>query len=170
MKLIDFLTPLMLRPAVPYPAAVSFRPAEMDDGPALHAGCYPQHDKKRFLADHYWRIRQQMAGTRLHLLAFHGAEVVGSGHLIRYPQRMEIADLMVAAEWRSQGVGSAIITIMTDVARKTGRECLEIGVLETNEKAHDLYVRLGFVECRRLQRPGREPAIVLCKHFEEAHV
>lgn len=52
--------------------------------------------------------------------------------------------LCVAAEARSQGLGSALIEAICDEARLRGHDRLRLEVVETNQRAVALYLRLGF--------------------------
>jgi ribosomal protein S18 acetylase RimI-like enzyme len=68
---------------------------------------------------------------------------------------------MVSPLWRSQGLGTALITHMLGIAADLNFTEVEIGVLQQNERALALYRRLGFVHDRELALPGKPPAYVL---------
>jgi ribosomal protein S18 acetylase RimI-like enzyme len=55
-----------------------------------------------------------------------------------------ISDLVVAQEYRDQGIGSRLIEALEAFARESGLTRLHIGVLSANEDAHRLYRKLGF--------------------------
>jgi len=55
-----------------------------------------------------------------------------------------IAELSVAAAYRSQGIGSTLVRAMEDFARMHGFKRAGIGVLVGNDRVHDLYKRLGY--------------------------
>ncbi len=55
-----------------------------------------------------------------------------------------IAELVVSAAYRGQGIGSNLIRSMENFARAKGFKRLGIGVLVGNDRVHELYKRLGF--------------------------
>jgi len=56
----------------------------------------------------------------------------------------EISDLIVNVRHRSQGVGTALITSLGEIASTWPINWIEIGVAARNTRARDLYQRLGF--------------------------
>jgi ribosomal protein S18 acetylase RimI-like enzyme len=55
-----------------------------------------------------------------------------------------VADLVVAATARRQGVGQALLGECEKIARGKGRNILRIGVLAQNMMAIDAYIKFGF--------------------------
>jgi ribosomal protein S18 acetylase RimI-like enzyme len=55
-----------------------------------------------------------------------------------------IAELVVSATYRGQGIGSDLVRSMENVARARGFRRAGIGVLVGNDRVHTLYKRLGF--------------------------
>ncbi len=55
-----------------------------------------------------------------------------------------IAELVVSAAHRGQGVGSKLMHAIEDFARSKGCKRVGISVLFDNTRSHDLYQRLGF--------------------------
>ncbi len=55
-----------------------------------------------------------------------------------------IADLVVAAEFRRQGLGQRLLLAGEDFARSKNVRWLRIGVLDGNQAAMDLYAAQGF--------------------------
>lgn len=55
-----------------------------------------------------------------------------------------IAELVVSAAYRGQGIGSNLVRSMENVARARGFKRAGIGVLVGNDRVHALYKRLGF--------------------------
>jgi len=95
-----------------------------------------------------------------------GAGIVGSGQLVRYSGRQaEIADLVVSTAWRDQGVGTALIQVLTQIAQAGRIWHLEIGVTDDNERALALYRRLGFLPEREVTLPGGGSAFFLVKEL-----
>ena len=88
---------------------------------------------------------------------------VGSGQLVLYPHGNELANLIVVPTRQNEGIGTAMIAVLTAVAHHLDLASLEIGVDVSNGRALALYERLGFTIDRRLNLPNQEPAIILYK-------
>jgi ribosomal protein S18 acetylase RimI-like enzyme len=58
----------------------------------------------------------------------------------------QLADLMVAAQYRGRGIGRKLIDACEEIARAAGRSEFRIGVLARNDRAHGVYRRLGFAD------------------------
>ena len=84
--------------------------------------------------------------------------IVGSGQLICYPHSAELVNLSVPPPHQNQGIGTAIIGILTAIAQHSQLSRLEISVHLENIRAQKLYERLGFEIDRQLRMP---PAFVL---------
>jgi RimJ/RimL family protein N-acetyltransferase len=107
--------------------------AEERDGIAAE----PPIDVERLAAD--WDLE----GT---LVAVARGEVVGE--LRVEPNWFGFGELgmMVASEWRGQGVGTALVAAAADWARARGLHKLSLGVFPQNAAAIALYRKVGFVE------------------------
>lgn len=93
-----------------------------------------------------------------------GGVPVAYGQVTRWPRTAEISDLIVSPAHRNQGIGSALIHALTEVARGWGCPQVEIGSACANTRAIALYERLGFRVDRRLNLDlgqGPEPVIYL---------
>jgi ribosomal protein S18 acetylase RimI-like enzyme len=55
-----------------------------------------------------------------------------------------IAELVVSAPYRGQGIGSNLVRAMENYARAKGFKRAGIGVLVGDDRVYDLYKRLGF--------------------------
>jgi ribosomal protein S18 acetylase RimI-like enzyme len=97
----------------------------------------------------------------------HRATVIGSGQLIFQADTAEIAELSVHPTYRNQGIGTAIIHILTQIAQERKTSILEIGADIDNEAALRLYRRLGFGRDRYLRLPNAQEAIVLKKYLAQ---
>jgi RimJ/RimL family protein N-acetyltransferase len=65
--------------------------------------------------------------------------------------------MMVAADWRGRGVGTALVAAAIDWARARGLHKLTLSVFPHNAAAIALYRRFGFVEeGRRIQHMRRD--------------
>ncbi len=85
----------------------------------------------------------ELAGT---LVAVADDEVVGALHV--QPSHLGFGELgmMVAAAWRGQGVGTALVAAAIEWARARGLHKLTLSVFPHNDAAIALYRKFGFVE------------------------
>lgn len=79
-------------------------------------------------------------------------EVVGSLHVNASPFGFGDIGMMVAADWRGRGVGTALVAAAIEWARAEGLHKLALGVFPHNQAAIALYRKFGFVEEGRLTR------------------
>ena len=145
------------------PPWVAFRPAREADLRLLHQSCFSERPLAQFRDSFYRSIEAQRRGQRLHLLALEGGLPTGAGQVIAYTSSVEIADLAVAPTHRGKGLGTALITILSQIAHYAGYGGVEIYVMRENERALALYRRLGFVEDRELTLTGTASVLVLYK-------
>ncbi len=142
------------------PPNISFRQATMADGKQLHSVCYAGQSVARFGALFQQWQRWQANGRCVWLVAETAVGIVGNGQLLIYPHGAELANLFVIDTYRSRGIGTAMVGILTAVAQQRGLTNIEISVSQDNTRAFSLYQRLGFVAERRFTWQGAE-AIVL---------
>jgi ribosomal protein S18 acetylase RimI-like enzyme len=155
----------VIAPAGVLPAGIQLRLAQPADE-LLFPNCFPHRDPRQLREEFRRSLRPQVASRRVRLVAVDPAnQPVGSGQLLRYPASAEIADLGVAPNWRNQGIGTTLVLTLVEFARQAGYNYVEIGVVVSNRPALALYQRLGFAWDREITRPGKEPAIILCKTF-----
>jgi RimJ/RimL family protein N-acetyltransferase len=94
------------------------------------------------------------------LVAVAGGEIVGE--LAVDPSWFGYGEIgmMVAADWRGRGVGTALMVAAIDWARAQGMHKLALSVFPHNEAAIALYRKFGFVEegrrVRHLRRASGE--------------
>jgi ribosomal protein S18 acetylase RimI-like enzyme len=151
---------------------LTFRPTRLKDLPLLRENCYPDTGWREF-EDHYrYLLKWQEDGRCCTLVAEidlligglkAGSDIIGGGQLIYQGETAEIAELSVRADYRNQGVGTAMIHILTQIARERKTSILEIGVDLNNEAALRLYRRLGFGEERTMWLPNAQEAVFLKK-------
>lgn len=160
---------LFIPPQGPLPG-VQFRRARETDAQSLGRTCYAHRSKSLFQDEFQRSLRAQNTGHRVHLLAVRKERIVGSAQLIAYVRtsstfahRVEIADLIVDRLYRDQGIGTALIGILEQIASHAGFTRVEIGVMAANERALALYQRLGFTIKGELALPGGAKAFVLYK-------
>ena len=90
------------------------------------------------------------------LVALDGDKVVGNAvvernKVLRYNHRAEIS-ITVLKEYWGRGIGSSLINIMIDFAKKTGIEILYLEVRADNLRAISLYERFGFEKIGKYNR------------------
>jgi RimJ/RimL family protein N-acetyltransferase len=143
---------------------LSFRIAAKDDLRPLHAACFPDKPLAQFRA-HFEKMLAWQANDRCCWLVAsdEAGQIVGSGQLVLYPHGNELANLVVVPARQNEGIGTAMIEVLTAVARHLGCNSLEIGVDVGNGRALQLYQRLGFTIDRQLNLPRQEPALILYK-------
>lgn len=71
-------------------------------------------------------------------------QVVGVFVLREKSDALYVASLGVALEYRKHGIATFILSHCTQVARRLGKEWLELTVLKTNSPARQLYEKFGF--------------------------
>jgi GNAT superfamily N-acetyltransferase len=115
---------------------------------------------------HAQRGRRQQEGDSSYLIAWAEDSPVGTVEirwngcaapevLDRFPDCPELTGLQVwPEELRSLGIGSTIIATAEEIIRDQGFARLGLGVDDSNGRAAELYLRLGYTEtgCRYLDR------------------
>lgn len=127
----------------PYP----IRKVERDDIPALNQACWSHHSLKNAY-DKFQQLQSAMkGGTGLAIVVEteDKSQLIGYGQIMRLPRSAEISNLWVAEDYRSRGIGTAIIQYLIQNSY-LNVDRIEIGVAITNTRALSLYQRLGFVE------------------------
>lgn len=83
------------------------------------------------------------------IVAFDEGELIGTGAVSvvdgreRFAHRSEIA-ISVRKDYWGKGIGSGIMNVLMDFAKKSGTEVLELQVRSDNEAAIGLYKKFGF--------------------------
>jgi RimJ/RimL family protein N-acetyltransferase len=90
-----------------------------------------------------WAANGQLDGT---LVAVVAGEVVGELRVEQTSFGYGEIGMMVAADWRGRGVGTALVAAAIDWARTRGLHKLTLSVFPHNDAAIALYRRFGFVE------------------------
>ena len=100
-------------------------------------------------------LDDQLAGVHSMYLALRDQKIVGTG-FVRwlgprdpeaarlFPNAPEILRLDIAEPYRSQGIGTKLISEIEQEALTRGFSQLSLGVAHTNPRAHSLYLKLGF--------------------------
>jgi len=159
------LPPELFTPPSAVPPYIAFRLAQEADRRPLHATCYAEQTAFQFqdLFNHVLRLQAQGRCFWLVITAYD--RLIGNGQLVIYPTGAECANLFMVPEYRGQGIGTALVGVLTAVARHQHVTDLEIGVTTDNPRALALYQRLGFQEDRRLHLPNSKPSIILHKEI-----
>ena len=85
----------------------------------------------------------------LMIVAFDEGELIGTGAVSvvsgkpRFAHRREIA-ISVRKDYWGKGIGTGIMNVLMDFAKKSGAEVLELEVRSDNEAAISLYKKFGF--------------------------
>ena len=83
------------------------------------------------------------------IVAFDEGELIGTGAVSvvsgkpRFAHRREIA-ISVRKDYWGKGIGTGIMKVLMDFAKKSGAEVLELEVRSDNEAAISLYKKFGF--------------------------
>lgn len=80
----------------------------------------------------------------LYLVVYQASTLVAFIGARFHPREAHITNIAVAPEFQGQGIGSELINLMIDRARKNGCECVSLEVRIDNKRAKHLYQRLGF--------------------------
>lgn len=138
-----------------------FRLATLADLRPLFNTCHADQPFDHFVSYFHHVLKQQINGRSFWLVGESPTALVASGQLLIYSHTAELANLFVVPGQRSQGIGRAMIEVLSRIGRFYGLQQLEVGVSPNNTRALSLYQRLGFVETRQL--PLKEPVIILRK-------
>lgn len=157
------LPPELFTPPTAVPPHIGFRLAQEVDRRPLHVACYAEQTAFQFRDLFNHGLRFQAQGRCFWLVITAHDRIIGNGQLVIYPGGAECANLFVVPEYRGQGIGTALVGVLTALAGHQQVTGLEIGVTTDNPRALALYQRLGFQEERRLHLPNSKPAIILHK-------
>jgi len=138
--------------------AFSIRAAEDDDRrPLALLFAAVADERDGIAAEPPVDVERRAAGWRLDtmLVAAAGDERVGL--LFFEPSWFGVGELgmLVAADWRGRGVGTALVAAAIDRARANGLHKLSLSVFPHNMAAIALYQKFGFVEEGRRVRHMR---------------
>ena len=153
----------------PSPSAALVRPAQLSDAAHLQQMCWPGRslDSITELLVRAEKLDQNRRGQGVVAVYNHAA--CAFGMLTLWPRTAEISDLIVTPSYRGQGIGSQIITYLTEAACRLQVQILEIGVALSNPRALALYRRLGFTDHHTVNLDlgcGLETVLYLYKMLE----
>jgi len=135
------------------------RPVRLHDLDLLQQRCFP-HNTPQWTKELVYRARQiALQGRGLGVVMVerdhdhpHQTEglPIAYGQLTIWTRTGEISDLSVMPAYQGQGIGTALIDYLSQIAKDSHIQRLEIGALVSNERALALYRRLGFADARIL--------------------
>lgn len=107
--------------------------------------------------------RDLTASDQCHLVGLSQGVVVGYAAGVLLADEGHIVDLAVAEERRREGIGTALVSALTDGLRELGATGVTLEVRRTNAAAQALYRHLGFaVEGERARYyPDGESALLM---------
>jgi ribosomal protein S18 acetylase RimI-like enzyme len=105
--------------------------------------------------EHARRLERQLAGEEIYLLAWFQGGLAGYGALLwqgctdpvvraAFPDCPEVYGLHVESGLRGRGIGTALVRVAEDRARRRGFQRIGISVDVDNNRAARLYERLGY--------------------------
>lgn len=142
------------------------RPVQLTDSDALRETCWPDRPLTSVSELIHRTKKMALRDRGLGVVAVYDGMPRGFGMLTVWPRAAEISDLIVTPDCRGQGIGTQIITYLTDAACRLQVETLEIGVALSNPRALALYRRLEFSDNRIIEIDlglGPEPVLYLTK-------
>ena len=132
-----------LSPILEYQHHLSFRVASYEDMDilcALDQLCFPQ--KHGNLLDRFNHLLDNREYKIL--LAFQDQQIIGKVHLRWEEKGATLSDIAVKPEYQGKGYGTTLIAHSINHALEEGKPLLNLDVETHNERALDLYTRLGF--------------------------
>jgi RimJ/RimL family protein N-acetyltransferase len=129
--------------------AVEVRPAEdRDRRPLALLFAAVAEERDGIAAEPPIDVEQRAANWDLDrtLVALAAGEVVGSLHVVESSFGFGDIGMMVAADWRGRGVGTALVAAAIEWARARGLHKLTLSVFPHNEAAIALYRKFRFLE------------------------
>ena len=152
----------------------TIRPVQRSDAANLRQTCWADRAPETIslLIDRTSKLAEHKRGLGVVAVREDGV-ACAFGLLTVWPRLAEISDLIVSPPYRGRGIGTRIITQLTEAARGLNVHTLEIGVALSNPRALELYRSLGFTDCRTIDLDlgnGAEPVLYLQKTLPAASV
>ncbi|MGE5288376.1 MAG: ribosomal protein S18-alanine N-acetyltransferase [Micromonosporaceae bacterium] len=130
--------------------------------------------EQKMFPDDAWTIamfESELAqpGTRHYVVAEADEAIVGyAGLSTAGGHQGDVQTIAVRADRQGEGIGTALLDELIDVAESLGCRELFLDVRADNDRAHLLYRRRGFTDIgvrRRYYQPSGTDAIVMCLHL-----
>ena len=110
-------------------------------------------------------IRDNSAGTKFDLVAVDDRAIVGWSFLWNRDTDEPTFGLAVADAFHGQGLGTALITHIMDVARKVGLSTIYLTVVTDNAVAQHIYKKQGFVKYAEFTGDDGLPYFRMARRF-----
>ena len=141
---------------------IRLRPMRLPDLPAVLA-----LEEELFAPDTWttamYRDELARTDTRWYLVAEDGAQIVGYGGVIAYPDEAHVATIGVARDRQGEGIGAQLLdALLAEADRRSPVVLLEVRA--DNELAQGLYRRRGFAVIGRRRgyyQPSGTDAVVM---------
>ena len=140
---------------------LSLRPVQSSDATDLHKYCFPDLSLEDVRDYVRWCLLQMDKGRMLRLVVEADGQVVANGQLTIQHSCGEIGSLIVAPEYRRQGVGRALLGVLVKEAHKRQVHTLEILASSDVPWLRAWYQEYGFSYCGDKILPGDERVAVL---------
>jgi GNAT superfamily N-acetyltransferase len=137
------IVPLALQPPN---NAIRIRSVRAGDLSSLQADCWSKRSLThgRDLLRRVLDAEQRKRGMGIVVENEMVDRILAYGQIIQWTKCAEISDLIVSADYRSKGIGTAMIQYLIAKLAGPKPDCVEIGVAQSNPRALALYRRLGF--------------------------
>jgi ribosomal-protein-alanine N-acetyltransferase len=110
-------------------------------------------------------FRDELAAENRIYLAAEADGVVGFGGLMLVGEEAHVTNLLVAVQWRRQGIGLGLMLALIDAAVGAGARHLTLEVRSANAAAQAMYSRLGLAPIGiRRGYYGDDDALILWAH------
>lgn len=133
-----------LSPLLDYNNTLTFREATIKDLPMLCAiddACFPKKESKPM--DRF----QQLLDDRNYqiFVAYHNNQPIGKAHIRWESQGATLSDISILPKLQGKGFGTVLIAFCINYALSEGKSLLSLDVETHNQRALNLYTRLGFL-------------------------
>ena len=133
-----------LNPLLDYKKTLTFRTATMNDIfllCELDEACFPNKQ-----LDSYERFQHLINGREYQIvLAYQNNKLVGKAHLRWQTHGATLSDIAIIPAQQGKGLGTTLITHCINLALSEGKPHLNLDVETHNQRALQLYTRLGFL-------------------------
>ena len=94
-------------------------------------------------------------------------KMIGYGGVWLMYDAGNITNVAVHPDYRREGIGSKILSLLTDICIEKGMETITLEVRESNRSAQALYEKDGFSVCgiRKKYYQGKEDALIMTKNL-----
>ncbi len=104
------------------------------------------------------KIRNMLEGEEIPVMADFEGRVAGDASIVRKSGRARhygVLGIAISKDFRNIGLGSKLISMLLDMAKKDGLKLVELSVYANNPGALRLYKKLGFAEVGKVPKGGQ---------------